>query len=90
MSTLLSHDTEDHSLIRPIKFKLSIFSKIINFIFGDGGQNLKRGFPEIIIFFKYFKKVNPEIIIVRDLSRWFSILALFFSKTRTEFDISFP
>ncbi len=80
MSTLLSHDTEDHSLIRPIKFKLSIFSKIINFIFGDGGQNLKRGFPEIIIFFKYFKKVNPEIIIIRDLSRWFSILALFFSK----------
>ncbi len=80
MSTLLSHETEDHSLITPIKFKLSIFSKIINFIFGDGGQNLKRGFPEIIIFIKYFKKLNPEIIIIRDLSRWFSILALFLSK----------
>lgn len=79
MNTLISHETEDYSLIKPKKFKLSIFSKFIIFFFGDGGENLKRGFPKVIDYINYLKKIKPEVIVVRDLSRWFSILALLLS-----------
>lgn len=80
VNTLISNDIENHSLVKPTKFKLSILSKYIIFIFGKGGENLKRGFPNIISYFIYIKKLKPEVIIVRDLSRWFSILGIILSK----------
>ena len=80
INTLISHETEDYSLVKPKKFRLSIFSKLINLFFGDGGENLKRGFPNVIEYLTYFRKIKPEVIVVRDLSRWFSILVLILSK----------
>lgn len=80
INTLVSNNIENHSLIKPTKLNLSIISKCIIFIFGEGGVNLKRGFPSIINYFIYLKKLKPDIIIVRDLSRWFSIIGIILSK----------
>jgi len=80
INSLIQHEVEDHSLIKPVLFKLSPLSKLILYLFGDGGENLKRGFPGVISYFYYLYLLKPKIVIVRDLSRSFSILAILISR----------
>lgn len=80
INSLIKHEIEDYSLVTPKIFSLSIISKVIIFIFGPGGANLKRGFPKFFNYSSYIKDLKPDIIIVRDLSRWFSLMAVVIAK----------
>ncbi len=80
INSLIKHEIEDYSLVTPKIFNLSIISKAIIFIFGPGGTNFKRGFPKFFSYFTYIKDLKPDIIIVRDLSRWFSFMAVIIAK----------
>ena len=80
INTLISHNVENYSLIKPKQFDISSISKLIIFFFGNSGENLTKGFPSIYKYFFYLKKINPDIIIVRDLSRWFSLVAIILGK----------
>lgn len=77
--------SEEHYLVKPKIFEIGLFSKILIKILGHGGPNLKNGFPSIIKYINEFKKAKPEIIVVRDVLRPFSLLAMIiavFSKSK--------
>lgn len=79
--------TEDHSLVKPVQFKqskLSVFfeSKL------KGGVNRKYYFPAPYSYYKEFRQQKPDIIIIRDPYKLFSLMAAFYallSKTRIVF-----
>jgi len=73
--SLLEGHVENYSSIRPKLFPVSKLSNFINMIIGEGGVNSPRGFPKILNYFKFLKNANPDIVLVRDISRWFSLLA---------------
>jgi glycosyltransferase involved in cell wall biosynthesis len=72
-------NTENHTIVEPLIVRLSKVSTMIMRFFGSGGANKLRGFPEIFAYSKLLKDIDPDIIIVRGVNRWFSILVLFLS-----------
>ena len=75
MNVLLKGATENYSDIQPQVFKLCTLSKIIIKVFGDGGANLFRGFPAPSDYYQYLLQLKPDVVIVRDIRRYFSLLA---------------
>ena len=46
--TLLKYPNENYDFCEPKKLKISFLSKLIIQLFGEGGENLYRGFPNFI------------------------------------------
>ena len=72
--------TENYSTINPSVFypcKLSIY---LNKIIGNGGINNPRGFPNPTTYWREIKLLKPDVIIVRDIARWFSFMAAVFAR----------
>jgi glycosyltransferase involved in cell wall biosynthesis len=67
--------TEDHSLIVPKLFLPCALSRIIMRFFGEGGVNTPRSFPNPFLYFHELRKIQPNLIVIRDPNRWFSIVA---------------
>jgi glycosyltransferase involved in cell wall biosynthesis len=80
--------TEDHSLLKPLQHKQSKLSVLIEKTFKNGGVNNKYYFPAPISYFKAFRQLKPDIIIIRDPYKLFSMMAAFYAlliKTRIVF-----
>lgn len=79
--------TEDHSLVKPIQFKQSKLSVFLE-SFLKGGVNRKYYFPALFSYWRSFRKHQPDIIIIRDPYKLFSMIAAFIAlltKTRIVF-----
>ena len=72
--------TENYSSITPAIFRPCKLSYLINKVFGEGGINNPRGFPNPINYWKEFRLLKPDVIIVRDITRWFSFMAAVFAR----------
>ena len=66
--------TENYSLVERTVFSPCKASTIIMNLFGEGGVNLHRGFPNPIYYFKSLRKSGANVIVIRDIDRWFSFL----------------
>lgn len=80
--------TEDHSLLTPVRYEQSKVSLLVERVLGRGGVNRPNYFPGALLYWRVFIKLKPEVVIIRDPYRYFSLLAAFFSlftKTRIVF-----
>jgi glycosyltransferase involved in cell wall biosynthesis len=57
--------TEDHGLLRPTVFAESRLSAIIRNVFGDGGPNRRRYFPDPLVYWRAMKKLSPDVVVIR-------------------------
>ncbi len=71
---------EDYSNLKPEFIEPCLLSKIIIFFFGKGGTNNFRSFPNPVIYFKKIKIEDPDLVIIRDINRYISIVAIFISR----------
>ena len=83
---------EDYSSIKPTLFNKSKLSNIIIKIIGNSGSNNFRSFPSLKLVNQYINKINPDVVIIRDITRWFSLIffiSLIFFNTKTKKTIIF-
>lgn len=78
--TMRKGPTENYLDVTPEVLKESVFSIFIIKIFGDGGPNAPRAFPSFFSYFIKLRKLKPDVLIVRDISRWFSFMAAVFAR----------
>ncbi|MGY5351719.1 glycosyltransferase family 4 protein [Wenyingzhuangia sp. IMCC45533] len=71
--------TENYDEIKPIVFEDSAISKLLTKI-GKNGINSPKSFPPAYKYYKFLKANKPDYIIVRDISRYFSLLAALLAK----------
>jgi glycosyltransferase involved in cell wall biosynthesis len=71
--------TEDHSLLTPLHYKQSKLSAFIENILGEGGVNRRNYFPQLISYWKVFRQLKPEIVIIRDPYKLFSLMAAIYA-----------
>ncbi|MBO9200514.1 MULTISPECIES: glycosyltransferase family 4 protein [Niastella] len=71
--------TEDHSLVKPICYKQSWLSRLIEKKFDKGQSNKRFYFPDISAYWKAMKQLRPQIVVIRDPYKLFSQLAAFFA-----------
>jgi len=71
--------TEDHSLIVPKTFKQSKLSVIVEKIFGKGASTRKNYFPNPLRYWRVFKQLKPEMVVIRDPYKLFSLMAAFYA-----------
>lgn len=69
--------TEDHSLVKPVCFKQSKLSGYIEKKFDKGQANKRFYFPEILTYWRGMKQLQPQIVVIRDPYKIFSMLAAF-------------
>lgn len=72
--------TEDYSLIKPEVLPESRVSVQLRSWFGDGGVNKKRYFPKPIAYWRKFKELAPDIVIIRIHGFVFSYIAAFYAR----------
>lgn len=80
--------TEDYSLLTPTRLEQSKLSLLIEKIFGTGGINCPNYFPSFRKYWKAFRALNPDVVVIRNPYRFFSLLVAFFSlftKTKVVF-----
>ena len=70
----LRGEIENYKQIRPLIFPPCNLSYYLTKLFGEGGVNNPRGFPNPFSYYKELKELQPEVIIIRDVTRWFSLL----------------
>jgi glycosyltransferase involved in cell wall biosynthesis len=69
--------TEDYTLLRPIVFKQSWVSMLIEKLAGSGGALRPNYFPCPVQYWRVFKRINPDVVIIREPYKKFSLLAAF-------------
>ncbi|HUQ96054.1 MAG TPA: glycosyltransferase, partial [Chitinophagaceae bacterium] len=67
--------TEDHSLVTPVKYSQSKASKLLESISGNASVNHPNYFPNPIYYWRRFKELKPDIVIIRDPYKPFALLA---------------
>lgn len=89
--------TEDHTLVTPVQYKQSKLSVFIEMILGKGWANRRYYFPRLPGYWSVFRKLKPQLVVIRDPYKLFSLMAALFAlitKTRiifyTQEDISQP
>lgn len=80
--------TEDHSLIVPTTFKQSKLSVIVEKIFGKGASTRKNYFPNPLKYWRVFRQLKPEMVVIRDPYKLFSLMAALYAR-RTKARIVF-
>jgi glycosyltransferase involved in cell wall biosynthesis len=71
--------TEDHSLLMPLHYKQSKLSVFIETVLGKGGVNRRHYFPKLVSYWKVFRQMKPEIVVIRDPYKLFSLMAAFYA-----------
>lgn len=71
--------TEDHSMIIPIQYKQSKLSILIEKIIGKGWANRRYYFPQPVSYWRVFRKLKPQIVVIRDPYKLFSLMAAFYA-----------
>jgi glycosyltransferase involved in cell wall biosynthesis len=71
--------TEDHSLIKPLRYKQSNLSLLIEMIFGKGGINRRFYFPKLPGYWRYFRQLKPHMVVIRDPYKLFSLLTAWYA-----------
>jgi len=77
MHVLLKGAIEHYEYLEPEVFNTCFLSRLFIRIFGKNRVNSFHGFPSPIDYFKRLKQIKPDILIVRDINRLFSLLAIF-------------
>lgn len=80
--------TEDHSLVQPVRYPQAKASLLLERLVGQGGVNHPNYFPNPIGYWKAFRQLRPEIAIIRDPFKLFSVLAAIcalFTRTKIVF-----
>lgn len=67
--------TEDYSLVKPVRYSQCKASLFIEKILGKGGVNRPNYFPGPVAYWQAFRKLRPDIVIIRDPYKFFSLLA---------------
>lgn len=67
--------TEDHSVLAPIEFAPGGLSKLLRKVVRKKDPLGVMTFPPILSYLRYLKSCNPDLVIVRNPSRYFSIIA---------------
>lgn len=67
--------TEDHRLLTPKNYKQSRISSLIEKAFGKGGVKRPYYFPEVMSYWKEFAKLKPDVVVIRDPYKYFSLIA---------------
>lgn len=70
---------ENYTVIKPKIIEESIFSKILKKFFFKKNKMNKFYLPNLILYFKYFKKNIPDLIIIRPYNIFFFIYIFFLS-----------
>lgn len=65
--------TEDHTLVSPRVFEDSKVSTFIQSLFGKGGINNPRSFPNMIQYYKHLKSLKVDVLVARAPTRLFSL-----------------
>ncbi len=68
--------TESHDLVKPIRFKSSKASKLLQKVFGQGRGDLGLVFPSFFKYFLFSRKKRATIVFIKNPLRVFSIIAL--------------
>jgi glycosyltransferase involved in cell wall biosynthesis len=71
---------EDYSDLKPEYIKPCLLSNLIMTYIGEGGTNKFRSFPNPLKYYVKIKNENPDLIIIRDINRYISIVAIFISR----------
>lgn len=71
--------TEDHSLVTPVCYKQSKLSRLIEKKFDKGQANKRFYFPRTLTYWRAMKQLRPQIVVIRDPYKLFSLLAAFFA-----------
>lgn len=66
--------TEDHSLLSPVRCKQNWISSLIDKLFGEEDVHY---FPDLIHYWRVCKRLSPEIVVIRNPYRLFSLIAAF-------------
>jgi glycosyltransferase involved in cell wall biosynthesis len=69
--------TEDHSLVKPVCYNQSKLSRLIEKKFDKGQANKRFYFPGIRNYWRQMKQLRPQIVLIRDPYKIFSMLAAF-------------
>ncbi len=69
--------TESYHTLKPRLLTISKISKLIMKLFGPGGSNIYRGFPPLFRYYQLIKRGQANLVIIRDVGRWVSILTVF-------------
>jgi len=80
VDAIIRGQSENYAELSPEIFPLSPLSKMAIKIMGEGGANLYRGFPNIFQYYRSLKRRRPDVIIVRDIGRWFCLMAALYAK----------
>jgi glycosyltransferase involved in cell wall biosynthesis len=67
--------TEDHSLLVPVKYKQSKLSVFMEMIFGKGSATRKNYFPQPVRYWRVFRQLKPAMVVIRDPYKLFSLMA---------------
>lgn len=73
--SLLRGKTEDYSVLSPEIIPEAELSKMLRRLLGDGGINRPRAFPNPYSYYRRLKRVRPDVVVARDPSRAFSLVA---------------
>ncbi|OQP52841.1 hypothetical protein A4H97_24405 [Niastella yeongjuensis] len=71
--------TEDHSLVKPVCYKQSKLSRFIEKKFDKGQANKRFYFPGSGSYWRAMRQLQPQIVVIRDPYKLFSLLAAFFA-----------
>ena len=71
---------EDHAIVKPEFIEPCLLSRIIIYLFGHGGTNNFRSFPNPKRYYNKIKNEDPDLVIVRDINRYISIVTIFISR----------
>ena len=74
MFVVIQARTENYKVVEPVLVEKSRLSEWIISRFPGRGANCPRAFPEFRKHWNAIKRVDPDVVIVRDLSRFFSIV----------------
>ena len=72
--------TEEHSILTPKVYPACGASKWLEATFGSGGGDKPRLFPNPITYFRELIHIQPDILIIRNPNRYFSILAALYAR----------
>lgn len=73
--------TEDHTLLKPVNFKQSKVSHLIEKTFRKGKVKKPYYFPNAIGYWKNFRSLNPDVVVIRDpFKNYFSLMAAFYAR----------
>ena len=74
-----SGPTEDHRLLTPTNFRQSVLSRLIEKVFGKDTVKRPYYFPSMINYWSELKKLKPDLIVIRDPFKYFSLLVAIYA-----------